>query len=160
MKGESALALQILKQLLNKRDKGGIGEGERDEGDGDEEVHFEIQMGEFFIDNLKALQHDVFQSLESLVNEFESLVNKLESLINSLEALFEKFARDEFVPQFVFDFGFQELLVLEKFFFGSLLDVVNGRFQRPRQAFSALPIAQARLQKVESFARQTISFHF
>lgn len=54
------------KKFLNKRDEGGIGKGERDEGDGDEDVHFEIQMRESFVDHFEALIHEFKPFIDEL----------------------------------------------------------------------------------------------
>jgi hypothetical protein len=76
------------KNLFDQFHERGIGKGERDERDGDEEIHLEMEAGEFFINDFEFHRHHLFEALETLL---------------------ENFAGHEFLLEFIFEHHVQNL---------------------------------------------------
>jgi len=131
-----------LKYFFEQLHEGGVGKGERNERDGDKDVHLEMQAGEFLVNDLESLQHGNFEGFELFINAFEPFVD-------ALEPFFKELSRHKFVPKLILEFGFHELLLLEDFLVGSLLHGVNNRFHRfgKTSAFCLPPRLSAKTSK-------------
>lgn len=127
-----------LKDGFDKFHEGGIGKGERNERNGDEEVHPELQAREFFVNELEFFRHDAFEAFETLLHDFE--------------AFFKNFSRHKLLLQLFLERNMQKLFLFEDSFFGALLHVVDRGLQRLGYYFRVLSAAQRLFEHVESFA--------